>query len=46
MMLIGDVVDAEVLSDAEPMSYAYYHLVKKGTTPKNAPSYQKPGSAK
>jgi hypothetical protein len=42
MMLIGDVVDAEALSDAEPMSYAYYHLVKKGTTPKNAPSYQKP----
>ena len=42
VVLIGDVEDAEVLSDAEPMSYAYYHLVKKGTTPKNAPSYQKP----
>ncbi len=44
MLLIGDVLDAEVLSECEPMSYAYYHLVKKGTTPKNAPSYQKPAS--
>lgn len=42
MILVGDVLDAQVLSDAKPMSYAYYHLVKKGTTPKNAPSYQKP----
>ncbi len=42
MILVGDVLDAQVLSEAEPMSYAYYHLVKKGTTPKNAPSYQKP----
>ena len=44
VMLIGDVLDAEVLSDAEPMTYAYYHLVKKGFTPKNAPSYQKPAA--
>ena len=42
MMLIGDVLDAEVLSGAEPLTYAYYQMVKKGTTPKNAPSYQKP----
>ena len=42
VILVGDVLNAEILSDAEPMSYAYYHLVKKGTTPKNAPSYQKP----
>ena len=42
LLMIGDVEDAEVLSDAEPMTYSYYHKVKKGTTPKNAPSYQKP----
>lgn len=42
VILVGEVQEAEVLSEAEPMSYAYYHLVKKGTTPKNAPSYQKP----
>jgi len=36
---IGELVAAEVLSKDEPMTYAYYHQVKKGTTPKNAPSY-------
>lgn len=42
MMLIGDVLDAEVLGGGEPLTYAYYQMVKKGVTPKNAPSYQKP----
>jgi hypothetical protein len=41
-MLVGNVEDAEVLSDGEPMTYSYYHQIKKGTTPRNAPSYQKP----
>ncbi|MBT3362857.1 MAG: High molecular weight rubredoxin [Chloroflexi bacterium] len=36
---IGELVAAEVLTKDEPMTYAYYHKVKKGTTPKNAPSY-------
>ena len=41
MLFLGDLVDAEVLNTAlTPMTYAYYHAVKKGTTPKNAPSYQ------
>ncbi len=44
IMLVGDVLDAEVLGDGEPLTYAYYHLVKKGVTPKNAPTYQKPGA--
>jgi flavin reductase (DIM6/NTAB) family NADH-FMN oxidoreductase RutF len=42
VMLVGNVEDAEVLSDGEPMTYSYYHQIKKGTTPRNAPSYQKP----
>jgi flavin reductase (DIM6/NTAB) family NADH-FMN oxidoreductase RutF len=42
VMLIGEVLDAEVLSEAEPLTYSYYQLIKKGTTPRNAPSYQKP----
>jgi flavin reductase (DIM6/NTAB) family NADH-FMN oxidoreductase RutF len=46
VMLIGDVLDAQVLSDGEPLTYAYYQMVKKGVTPKNAPSYQKPVSPK
>lgn len=40
-IFIGDLVDAEVLQEGEPMTYAYYHLVKRGTTPKTAPSYHK-----
>ena len=28
-----------VIGDGEPMSYAYYHQVKKGRTPPQAPSY-------
>ncbi|MBE5780972.1 MAG: flavin reductase [Clostridiales bacterium] len=39
IMFIGLVEEAENLG-GDPMSYAYYHKVKKGTTPKNAPSYQ------
>jgi flavin reductase (DIM6/NTAB) family NADH-FMN oxidoreductase RutF len=42
MMLIGEVLDAEVLSETEPLTYLYYQQIKKGTTPRNAPSYQKP----
>jgi rubredoxin/flavin reductase (DIM6/NTAB) family NADH-FMN oxidoreductase RutF len=38
-IFIGEVVGADVISDGEPMSYAYYHQVKRGTTPKMAPSY-------
>ena len=40
VMFIGEVIDAEVISNEEPMTYSYYHQVKNGTTPKNAPSYQ------
>ena len=40
-IFIGDLVDAEVIAEGEPMTYAYYHLVKRGTTPKTAPSYHK-----
>lgn len=39
IMFIGEVLEAEVLSEDEVMTYSYYHSVKKGTTPKNAPSY-------
>ncbi len=38
---IGKVVDADIISDSEPMTYAYYHLVKKGKSPKAAPTYIK-----
>ena len=38
-VFIGQVVGAEVVKEGEPMTYAYYHEVKRGTTPKSAPSF-------
>ncbi|GAF89566.1 unnamed protein product [marine sediment metagenome] len=38
-IFIGEVVDADIISDGEPMTYAYYHIVKKGRAPKAAPTY-------
>ncbi|WXG46794.1 MAG: flavin reductase [Candidatus Atabeyarchaeum deiterrae] len=41
-VFLGKVVDADILkSDAEPMTYDYYHQVKKGLTPKTAATYIK-----
>jgi flavin reductase (DIM6/NTAB) family NADH-FMN oxidoreductase RutF/rubredoxin len=38
-IFVGEVMAAEVVADGEPMTYAYYQQVKRGTTPKTAPSY-------
>jgi flavin reductase (DIM6/NTAB) family NADH-FMN oxidoreductase RutF/rubredoxin len=38
-IFIGELVGAEVIREGEPMTYAYYHQVKRGTTPRTAPSY-------
>jgi flavin reductase (DIM6/NTAB) family NADH-FMN oxidoreductase RutF len=40
-IFMGELVGADVLKKGEPMTYAYYHQVKRGTTPKTAPSYIK-----
>lgn len=40
IMFVGKVVDCQVLDDREVLTYANYHDKKKGTTPKNASSYQ------
>lgn len=40
LLFIGEVTEAEKLLPEEPMSYAYYHSVVKGGTPKTAPSYK------
>lgn len=41
LMFIGEVEEATCQEvDEEVMTYAYYHRVKNGGTPKNAPSYQ------
>ena len=38
-VFIGSLVDADVISNEVCMTYDYYHQVKRGTTPKTAPSY-------
>ena len=38
-IFVGELVGADVIREDEPMTYAYYHQVKRGTTPKTAPSY-------
>jgi len=46
IMFIGEVVEAEVLADGTPLTYTYYQTVKKGSTPKNAPSYKEEEAVK
>ncbi|MBQ8559504.1 MAG: flavin reductase [Tyzzerella sp.] len=38
-VFLGEVIDADVLKNEDPMTYAYYHKVVKGKSPKNAPTY-------
>ena len=38
-VFLGEVIDADTLKKEEPMTYAYYHKVVKGKSPKNAPTY-------
>jgi flavin reductase (DIM6/NTAB) family NADH-FMN oxidoreductase RutF/rubredoxin len=38
-IFIGEIVGGDVIKEGDPMTYAYYHQVKRGTTPKSAPSY-------
>jgi flavin reductase (DIM6/NTAB) family NADH-FMN oxidoreductase RutF/rubredoxin len=38
-IFIGEIIDADILSEKPGMTYEYYHQVKRGTTPKAAPSY-------
>ncbi len=40
-IFIGKVMEAEILNDEEPMTYAFYHQVKGGKAPKTAPTYIK-----
>lgn len=39
-IFLGEVTYAEQLSNAEPMTYGYYHTEKKGRTPPKASSYR------
>ncbi len=41
-IFIGNLLEAEILSETAPLTYAYYRDVKKGKTSVNAPTYIKP----
>ncbi len=39
-IFIAKIAEGDVINpNKKPMTYAYYHLIKKGLTPKNAPTY-------
>jgi len=40
-IFVGKIVDAQIIRDEEPMTYAYYHEIKRGLTPKTAATYIK-----
>jgi len=40
-IFVGNIVDCNLVSDAAPMTYAYYQKVKGGKSPKTAPTYVK-----
>lgn len=38
-VFLGEVIDGDVAGTSPAMTYAYYHKVVKGKSPKNAPTY-------
>ena len=38
-LFVGEVIDADIVEEVEPMTYDFYHKVKKGLSPKTAPTY-------
>ncbi len=40
-LFVGEVEECDLIKKDIPMTYSYYHKVKKGLSPKNAPTYQK-----
>ena len=43
-LFVGEVVGGEVVGGGHPMTYAYYHQVKGGKSPRKAPTYQEESS--
>lgn len=39
-VFIGKILDGDIENNDTPMTYAYYHAVKKGKSPKAAPTYK------
>lgn len=39
-LFVAEVVATRIVREAEPLTYSYYHLIKKGKTGKGAPTYR------
>ncbi len=39
-IFVGEVVASDVVKKGTPLTYEYYHKIKKGKEPKNAPTYR------
>lgn len=40
-LFVGEMTGSRMLKAGKPMTYEYYHLVKRGKTPKSAPTFIK-----
>jgi len=40
-LFLGQLTDSKIISEGKPMTYSYYHEVKRGTTPASAPTFIK-----
>ena len=38
-LFLGEMTDSKMLAEGVPMTYDYYHQVKRGATPASAPTY-------
>lgn len=38
-LFLGEMTESAILKEGKPMTYDYYHVVKKGTTPPTAPTF-------
>ena len=38
-LFLGKITDSQMLKPGKPMTYEYYHIEKRGTTPANAPTF-------
>ena len=46
-LFIGELINAQILEDnIDPITYSYYRIIKKGTSPKNAPTYVEKSESK
>jgi ferric-chelate reductase [NAD(P)H] len=39
VLFVGNVVASKFIKEAAPLTYADYHLIKKGKSPKTAPTF-------